>query len=83
MISVVFDSKRNLDSSLSKIKLFSLAESLGGVESLMSVPYFMTHADVPKDVKAEMNLVPELLRLAVGVEHIEDLLSDIEGALGK
>jgi cystathionine gamma-synthase len=43
----------------------------------------MTHADVPKDVKAEMNLVPELLRLAVGVEHIEDLLSDIEGALGK
>ena len=83
MISVVFDSKRNLDSFLSKIKLFSLAESLGGVESLMSVPYFMTHADVPKDIKAEMNLVPELLRLAVGVEHIEDLLSDIEGALGK
>ena len=83
MISVVFDSKRNLDSFLSKIKLFSLAESLGGVESLMAVPYFMTHADVPKDVKAEMNLVPELLRLAVGVEHIEDLLSDIEGALGK
>tara|TARA_Y100000588_G_scaffold330451_1_gene367345 strand:+ start:110 stop:1276 length:1167 start_codon:yes stop_codon:yes gene_type:complete len=83
MISVVFSSKQNLDSFLSKIKLFSLAESLGGVESLMSVPYFMTHADVPKDVKAEMNLVPELLRLAVGVEHIEDLLSDIKGALGK
>ena len=83
MISVVFASKRTLDSFLAKIKLFSLAESLGGVESLMSVPYFMTHADVPKDVKAEMNLVPELLRLAVGVEHIEDLLSDIEGALGK
>ena len=83
MISVVFNSKQNLDSFLSKIKLFSLAESLGGVESLMSVPYFMTHADVPKDVKAEMNLVPELLRLAVGVEHIEDLLSDIEAALGK
>ena len=83
MISVVFNSKQNLDSFLSKIKLFSLAESLGGVESLMSVPYFMTHADVPKDVKAEMNLVPDLLRLAVGVEHIEDLLSDIEAALGK
>ena len=83
MISVVFDSKRILDSFLSKVKLFSLAESLGGVESLMSVPYFMTHADVPKDIKAEMNLVPELLRLAVGVEHIEDLLFDIEGAFGK
>ena len=83
MISVVFSSKQNLDSFLSKIKLFSLAESLGGVESLMSVPYFMTHADVPKDVKSEMNLVPELLRLAVGVEHIEDLLTDIKEALGK
>ena len=83
IISVVFESKDTLDSFLSHIKLFSLAESLGGVESLMSVPYFMTHADVPKDVKAEMDLVPELLRLAVGVEHIDDLISDIEAALVK
>ena len=49
----------------------------------MSVPYFMTHADVPKDVKAEMDLVPELLRLAIGIEHIDDLLSDIESSLPK
>jgi len=83
MVSVVFDSKDDLNHFISNIKLFSLAESLGGVESLMSVPYFMTHADVPKDVKAEMDLVPELLRLAVGVEHIDDLLSDIEGAIPK
>ena len=83
MISIVFNSKDTLDSFLSQIKLFSLAESLGGVESLMSVPYYMTHADVPKEVKAEMDLVPELLRLAVGVEHIDDLLSDIESALTK
>lgn len=83
IISVVFESKDTLDSFLSHIKLFSLAESLGGVESLMSVPYFMTHADVPKDVKAEMDLVPELLRLAVGIEHIDDLISDIEAALVK
>ena len=66
---------------IKKINLFSLAESLGGVESLMSVPYFMTHADVPADVKAEMDLVPELLRLAVGIEHIDDLIEDIENAL--
>ena len=83
MISIVFNSKDTLDSFLSQIKLFSLAESLGGVESLMSVPYYMTHADVPKEVKAEMDLVPELLRLAVGVELIDDLLSDIESALTK
>ena len=83
MVSVVFDTKDSLNHFISKIELFSLAESLGGVESLMSVPYFMTHADVPKAVKAEMALVPELLRLAVGTEHIDDLLSDIEGALSK
>ena len=83
MVSVVFDTKDSLNHFITNIKLFSLAESLGGVESLMSVPYFMTHADVPKDVKAEMDLVPELLRLAVGIEHIDDLISDIEGALSK
>ena len=81
MVSIVFHSKSELDSFIDKINLFSLAESLGGVESLMSVPYFMTHADVPEDVKAEMNLVPELLRLAVGIEHIDDLLHDIDQAL--
>ena len=81
MVSLVFQSKLELDRFVDKINLFSLAESLGGVESLMSVPYFMTHADVPNEVKAEMDLVPELLRLAVGIEHIDDLTADIDQAL--
>ena len=81
MVSVVFNSKNEMDNFINKISLFTLAESLGGVESLMSVPYFMTHADVPEEVKAEMNLVPELLRLAVGIEHIDDLIADIDHAL--
>ena len=81
MVSLVFKSKIELDKFVNKINLFSLAESLGGVESLMSVPYFMTHADVPDEVKAEMDLVPELLRLAVGIEHIDDLTADIDQAL--
>ena len=81
MISIVFDERKNLDLFLSRINLFTLAESLGGVESLMSVPYFMTHADVPKNVKSDMDLVPELLRLAVGIEHIDDLLDDVKQAL--
>ena len=81
MVSLVFQSKLELDRFVDKINLFSLAESLGGVESLMSVPYFMTHADVPKEVKAEMDLVPELLRLAVGIEHIDDLTADVGQAL--
>ena len=83
MISIVFDSKQNLNQFLSRTQLFTLAESLGGVESLMSVPYFMTHADVPKDVKADMDMVPELLRLAVGIEHIDDLLDDVKQAVKK
>ncbi len=81
MVSLVFESKLELDKFVNKINLFSLAESLGGVESLMSVPYFMTHADVPIEVKAEMDLVPELLRLAVGIEHIDDLTADVDQAL--
>ena len=81
MVSLVFKSKVELDKFVNKINLFSLAESLGGVESLMSVPYFMTHADVPREVKAEMDLVPELLRLAVGIEHIDDLKADVDQAL--
>ena len=81
MVSLVFKSKVELDKFVNKINLFSLAESLGGVESLMSVPYFMTHADVPIEVKAEMDLVPELLRLAVGIEHIDDLKADVDQAL--
>ena len=81
MVSLVFESKLELDRFVNKINLFSLAESLGGVESLMSVPYFMTHADVPKEIKFEMDLVPELLRLAVGIEHIDDLAADVDQAL--
>ena len=81
MVSLVFESKFELDKFVNKINLFSLAESLGGVESLMSIPYFMTHADVPMDVKAEMDLAPELLRLAVGIEHIDDLRADVKQAL--
>ena len=81
MISVIFKSKPLLESFISKVELFTLAESLGGVESLLSVPYFMTHADVPVEVKSEMGLVPEMLRFAVGVEHIDDLLDDIAKSL--
>ena len=81
IVSLVFESKFELDKFVNKINLISLAESLGGVESLMSIPYFMTHADVPMDVKAEMDLVPELLRLAVGIEHIDDLTADVDQAL--
>lgn len=81
MVSFKCESIEKRDSFLSKLKLFTLAESLGGVESLICVPYEMTHASVPKKIKKDMDLVPELVRLSVGIEHIDDLSNDIIEAL--
>jgi cystathionine gamma-lyase len=62
-------------------RLFALAESLGGVESLIEHPGLMTHASVPPEVRAEKGLTDNMIRLSVGIEHIDDLKADIEGAL--
>ena len=81
MVSFECNSLQARDKFLSKIKLFTLAESLGGVESLICVPYEMTHASVPQDLKISMGLSKELLRLSVGIEDLEDLIVDIAQAL--
>jgi cystathionine beta-lyase/cystathionine gamma-synthase len=62
-------------------RLFALAESLGGVESLIVHAAIMTHASVPADMRARMGVGDGLLRLSVGIEDIEDLLEDLSGAL--
>jgi cystathionine gamma-lyase len=62
--------------------LFTLAESLGGVESLVNHPAIMTHASVPPERRAQLGLADNLVRLSVGVEDVADLLRDIDGALG-
>jgi cystathionine beta-lyase/cystathionine gamma-synthase len=62
-------------------RLFALAESLGGVESLIVHPAIMTHASVPADMRARMGVGEGLLRLSVGIEDVEDLLEDLESAL--
>jgi cystathionine beta-lyase/cystathionine gamma-synthase len=67
---------------LERVRVFSLAESLGGVESLISHPYSMTHGSVPAEKKAEMGLTPGMVRLSCGVEDVEDLLADLDHALG-
>lgn len=64
------------------LELFSLAESLGGVESLISVPALMTHASVPEERRLAMGVTPGLVRLSVGIEDVEDLLEDLGRALG-
>jgi len=82
MISVVL--KGGLDSAtsfLEKTKIFSLAESLGGVESLIEHPAIMTHASIPRDVREEIGISDGLVRLSVGIESLEDLVEDIENSL--
>lgn len=65
----------------SSFKVFSLAESLGGVESLINHPATMTHASIPKSEREKAGVVDQLLRLSVGVEDVEDLLNDLKQAL--
>jgi cystathionine beta-lyase/cystathionine gamma-synthase len=63
------------------LRVFSLAESLGGVESLISVPALMTHASVPEERRKAMGITPGLVRLSVGIEEEADLLEDLERVL--
>ena len=65
------------------VHIFTLAESLGGVESLVNHPATMTHASIPKEEREKAGVVDGLLRLSVGVEDVEDLIADIEQALAK
>ena len=67
---------------LSKTKLFALAESLGGVESLIGHPASMTHGSIPREERIKNGLVDSLIRLSVGIEHIDDLIADLAQAIG-
>ena len=63
---------------LSTVKLFALAESLGGVESLIENPAIMTHASIPKKIREQIGLTDNLIRLSVGIENVQDLIEDLE-----
>ena len=80
MISVEMSTKDAANTALKKFRVFSLAESLGGVESLVSHPASMTHASVPAERRAELGITEGLIRLSCGVEEIDDLLADVERA---
>tara|TARA_R110000796_G_scaffold250788_2_gene380527 strand:+ start:11214 stop:12368 length:1155 start_codon:yes stop_codon:yes gene_type:complete len=66
---------------IKKLKLFTLAESLGGVESLVGHPASMTHASIPKQEREKVGVVDALIRLSVGIEDIDDLIADLDNAL--
>jgi cystathionine beta-lyase/cystathionine gamma-synthase len=63
------------------LKLFTLAESLGGVESLVCHPVSMTHGSIPKDQRERLGVTDGLVRLSVGIEDVDDLLNDVKQAL--
>jgi cystathionine beta-lyase/cystathionine gamma-synthase len=80
MISLELGTKDRAAQVLNRCRLFSLAESLGGVESLISHPASMTHASVPPERRAELGITEGLVRLSCGVEDVEDLLADLDQA---
>jgi cystathionine gamma-lyase len=66
---------------LERVRLFTLAESLGGVESLIEHPATMTHSHIPADVRRKTGISDSLVRISVGIESIDDLIEDLRAAL--
>ncbi|WP_404428791.1 bifunctional cystathionine gamma-lyase/homocysteine desulfhydrase [Sutcliffiella horikoshii] len=81
MVSFDIGSAEKADQLLARIKYFTLAESLGAVESLISVPARMTHASIPAERRAELGIVDGLVRISVGIEDVEDLIGDLKQAI--
>ena len=82
MMSIVIDADLSgINKFLKNLSLFTLAESLGGVESLIEHPAIMTHASIDKDVRESLGITDNLLRLSIGIEDVDDLIADLEQAL--
>jgi cystathionine gamma-synthase len=81
MISFRTDTVQTAHRVLEKVHLITFAESLGGVESLITYPMVQTHPDVPEDVRERLGITETLLRLSVGLEYIDDLIDDLRQAL--
>jgi len=81
MISFVLKKEYDYKAFYRNLKLITLAESLGGVESLVCHPASMTHASIPKEIREKVGIVDELIRFSVGIENVEDLISDLEQAI--
>ena len=81
MMSFILDDRHGYRVFFSSLKLIALAESLGGVESLVCHPATMTHASIPKDIREKVGIIDNLIRLSIGIEHIDDLLADLNQAI--
>jgi cystathionine gamma-synthase/cystathionine beta-lyase len=83
MLSFRVDAPATARQVLKRLRLISFAESLGGVESLMTLPYVQTHADIPETERLRLGICESLLRLSVGIESVADIIADLEQALGE
>ena len=83
MVSFLLGSEEEALDVVARTKVFTLAESLGGVESLVNHPAIMTHASVPKERRDMLGITDGLVRISVGIEDVEDLQADLEQALTK
>lgn len=81
MISFAVNTKETAEKLLQNVQLITYAESLGGVDTLITYPMIQTHGDVPKEVREHLGITDRFLRMSVGIEHIEDLIKDLEQAL--
>jgi len=81
MLSFRVDSAITARQVLKRLQLISFAESLGGVESLMTLPAVQTHADIPEAERLRLGICERLLRLSVGIESAGDIIADLEQAL--
>ncbi|WP_047152948.1 trans-sulfuration enzyme family protein [Aneurinibacillus tyrosinisolvens] len=80
MLSFTVKDKELVSHILGNLKLITFAESLGGVESLITFPAKQTHADIPEEIRNQLGITDRLLRLSVGIEHVEDLIQDFKEA---
>ena len=81
MIAFTTDTAKTARDAFEKIEIIKYAESLGGVESLITFPMIQTHADVPVEVREKLGITDTFLRLSVGIENVDDLIKDLERAL--
>ena len=81
MISFRVDSAETALRTLERVRLITFAESLGGTESLLTYPIVQTHPDVPSEVREQLGITDTLLRLSIGLEHIDDIIADLAQAL--
>ena len=83
MLSFELDEKYNINKFVESLTLITLAESLGGVESLVCHPSSMTHASIPYEIRQKVGIVENLIRISVGIEDKHDILADLEQAFAK